>query len=357
MWESLIHCITLNPCCGVLLAASLGQAMVVVEVHLMCSTSTSWDAELLSQATSDVIELYTHCNGLIGGHRAAGIAGLGAALDPVRRCGPRALASIRGLVHHLDSLNPAGSGSGSGSGSAVVSGAPDSHLDSPPPIGCVSGGGDILAPGFASGSGSSNIASGSGAQGNAGLSTTAFGLVRSSGFKAIAALHSLVRSVTSSNPTETELGSGSGSGSAVAYSGAPEAPSSDLPPPPCQPPPLRMYEWEPVQAELLIGLSEEKWGLRPCSNFDCTRLEGPCEMTVKTLVCGGGCGARYCCQACAEQAWRSGHKRNCQAMSEMRRRSESLCGGREGATGSVGGTLPPESTLSPGQGFYVESLD
>ena len=81
---------------------------------------------------------------------------------------------------------------------------------------------------------------------------------------------------------------------------------------------LRMYEWELVQAELLLGLPEEVWGLRPCCNFDCTRLEGPCEMTVKTSVCGGGCGARYCCQECAEQAWRAGHRRNCAAMREMR---------------------------------------
>ena len=83
-----------------------------------------------------------------------------------------------------------------------------------------------------------------------------------------------------------------------------------------------MYEWELVQAEMLAGLSEEEWGLRPCSNFDCARLEGPCEMMVKTLVCEGGCGARYCCQACGEQAWRSGHKHNCQAISEMRQRLE-----------------------------------
>ena len=78
------------------------------------------------------------------------------------------------------------------------------------------------------------------------------------------------------------------------------------------------YEWELLQAELLSSVPEHTWGLRPCCNFDCTRLEGPCEMMVETQACGGGCGARYCCEECQEQAWRGGHNRNCAAMRAMR---------------------------------------
>ena len=81
---------------------------------------------------------------------------------------------------------------------------------------------------------------------------------------------------------------------------------------------LGMRDWECVQCELLLGLPEELWGVRPCCNTACVRLEGPCEMEVKTRACGGGCGARYCCAACQEQAWRGGHRRNCAAMREMR---------------------------------------
>ena len=79
-----------------------------------------------------------------------------------------------------------------------------------------------------------------------------------------------------------------------------------------------LRDWELVQAELLLGLPEELWGVRPCCNTACVRLEGPCEMEVKTQACGGGCGARYCCTTCQEQAWGGGHRRNCAVMREMR---------------------------------------
>ena len=92
---------------------------------------------------------------------------------------------------------------------------------------------------------------------------------------------------------------------------------------------LGMRDWECVQSELLLGLPEELWGVRPCCNTACVRLEGPCEMEVKTRACGGGCGARYCCVACQEQAWRGGHQRNCAEMREMTEKR-----GREAATGS-----------------------
>ena len=85
---------------------------------------------------------------------------------------------------------------------------------------------------------------------------------------------------------------------------------------------LGSRDWECVQCELLLGLPEELWGVRPCCNTACVRLEGPCEMEVKTRACGGGCGARYCCVACQEQAWRGGHRRNCAAMREMREQWE-----------------------------------
>ena len=85
---------------------------------------------------------------------------------------------------------------------------------------------------------------------------------------------------------------------------------------------LGMRDWECVQCELLLGLPEELWGVHPCCNTACVRLEGPCEMEVKTRACGGGCGARYCCAACQEQAWRGGHRHNCAAMREMRERFE-----------------------------------
>ena len=81
---------------------------------------------------------------------------------------------------------------------------------------------------------------------------------------------------------------------------------------------LGIRDWECVQSELLLGLPEELWGVRPCCNTACVRLDGPCEMEVKTRACGGRCGARYCCADCQEQAWRGGHRRNCAAMREMR---------------------------------------
>ena len=85
---------------------------------------------------------------------------------------------------------------------------------------------------------------------------------------------------------------------------------------------LGMRDRECVQLELLLGLPEELWGVHPCCNTACVRLKGSCEMEIKTRACGGGCGARYCCTACQEQAWRGGHRRNCAAMRETRGRFE-----------------------------------
>ena len=76
-------------------------------------------------------------------------------------------------------------------------------------------------------------------------------------------------------------------------------------------------DWELLLSELMLDLPEDMWGVRTCCNPSCTRLEGPCEVEVKTLACGGGCGARYCCRACQEEAWRDGHRKNCKPMREM----------------------------------------
>ena len=77
-------------------------------------------------------------------------------------------------------------------------------------------------------------------------------------------------------------------------------------------------DWELIKAELLLDEAEEVWGVSSCCNTSCSRFEGPCEVEVKTLTCGGMCGARYCSRACQELAWRAGHRRICGALKEMR---------------------------------------
>ena len=79
--------------------------------------------------------------------------------------------------------------------------------------------------------------------------------------------------------------------------------------------------WELIKAELLLGEIEDVWGASSCCNAACTRLEGPCELEVKTLMCGGLCGARYCSRACQVQAWRAGHLSVCNTMREMKESS------------------------------------
>ena len=83
-------------------------------------------------------------------------------------------------------------------------------------------------------------------------------------------------------------------------------------------------DWELIQSELMLDLLEDVWGVRACCNPSCTRLEGPCEIEVKTMACRGGCGARYCCKVCQEQAWRAGHRRNCKQMREMMMKGETM---------------------------------
>ena len=78
--------------------------------------------------------------------------------------------------------------------------------------------------------------------------------------------------------------------------------------------PFVARDWELIKVELLLSEAEETWGSSSCCNAACTRLEGPCEVEVKTLICGGGCEARYCIRTCQQQAWRAGHRRNCEAL-------------------------------------------
>ena len=91
-------------------------------------------------------------------------------------------------------------------------------------------------------------------------------------------------------------------------------------------------DWEVLQAELLASsppseaeaastsASAVSWGEALwCFNPSCTNLEGPSELALKTLPCGGGCGVRYCSTACQVQGWRDGHRLSCGRLSEWKR--------------------------------------
>ena len=74
-------------------------------------------------------------------------------------------------------------------------------------------------------------------------------------------------------------------------------------------------EWEMVQDELLSSSDQtvrEGWGEGLwCFNPRCDNLSGPSELQLKTYACDGGCGVRYCSQACQAQGWRDGHRLSC----------------------------------------------
>ena len=92
-------------------------------------------------------------------------------------------------------------------------------------------------------------------------------------------------------------------------------------------------EWELVQAELLSSSGLPAGGQQQkgeagtcgagtllwCHHPGCTNLSGPSELQLKTLACGGGCGARYCSRACQEAAWRQGHRLSCRRMRALMR--------------------------------------
>ena len=65
-------------------------------------------------------------------------------------------------------------------------------------------------------------------------------------------------------------------------------------------------------AALFRGLPPEQledWGrMLWCCNPGCTNLSGPSELQLKTFVCAGGCGVRYCSRECQVQGWRLGHR-------------------------------------------------
>ena len=93
-------------------------------------------------------------------------------------------------------------------------------------------------------------------------------------------------------------------------------------------------DWEVfIQTELLSASSDGRspaassgccWGEGLwCFNPACTNLEGPSELALKTLVCGGGCGVRYCSPECQAQGWRDGHRLSCGRLRELRATHES----------------------------------
>ena len=65
-----------------------------------------------------------------------------------------------------------------------------------------------------------------------------------------------------------------------------------------------------------------------CLNPACTNLEGPSELALKTLACGGGCGVRYCSPECQAQGWRDGHRLSCGRLRDRRAAYEGPTGGR-----------------------------
>jgi hypothetical protein len=48
-----------------------------------------------------------------------------------------------------------------------------------------------------------------------------------------------------------------------------------------------------------------------CCNSACINMDGKHEFGLRTMVCTGGCGMRYCSRACQVEAWRAGHKHEC----------------------------------------------
>ena len=84
--------------------------------------------------------------------------------------------------------------------------------------------------------------------------------------------------------------------------------------------------WEALQTELLTPAPSEvgvpsscSWGKALwCFNPACTNLEGPSDLALKTLPCGGGCGVRYCSPECQAQGWRDGHRLSCGRLRDRR---------------------------------------
>jgi hypothetical protein len=64
-----------------------------------------------------------------------------------------------------------------------------------------------------------------------------------------------------------------------------------------------------------------------CSNPRCCCLEGVSEADVKTQVCGGCRGVRYCSAACQKAHWKAGHKEVCKAAQAAAKAALSTEGG------------------------------
>ena len=96
--------------------------------------------------------------------------------------------------------------------------------------------------------------------------------------------------------------------------------------------PVSYADWEVMQSELLELPSPSQseglpaasssccnWGEALwCFNPACTNLEGPSELALRTLACGGGCGVRYCSPECQAQGWRDGHRLSCGRLRDRR---------------------------------------
>ena len=96
--------------------------------------------------------------------------------------------------------------------------------------------------------------------------------------------------------------------------------------------PASYADWEVLQSELpelpsssqseglpAASSSGRSWGEALwCFNPACTNLEGPSELALKTLACGGGCGVRYCSPMCQAQGWRDGHRLSCGRLRDRR---------------------------------------
>jgi hypothetical protein len=64
-----------------------------------------------------------------------------------------------------------------------------------------------------------------------------------------------------------------------------------------------------------------------CSNPRCCCLEGASEAEMKTQVCAGCRGARYCSAACQKAHWKAGHKEVCKAAQAAAKAAAATGGG------------------------------
>lgn len=75
---------------------------------------------------------------------------------------------------------------------------------------------------------------------------------------------------------------------------------------------LQAQSQEEPAAQAQLDLAAARAPLVPllCANPTCTNLKGASELRLRGRRCSGGCGTRYCCQACAAANWPQ-HRRAC----------------------------------------------